>query len=217
MSRLVLQIVGYNLDNNRGTATVEAELNTLAGTLADVIAYCEGAGYDAIAARIPGYDLHTRRGKGPSARDAGLLTRHGVNAHGFRLARTHARWRRDKNPSKWHWPRSFPSVVVDGVRVVSVHMPRQTHPYAYAVCWLRLLSIAASTRRPLVLVGDWNKGLHAEGPFTPSLLARLGGFRTIGRGIDGALYRGGVARDLEYADGYGSDHKPFRFILEVHS
>lgn len=211
-----LRAGSYNLKVGRDPMRVRHEVAALlAAENLDVLAVQEAWQYDRQLARIVGYEYHTTRGKKPTHRDAGLLVRHGLDVRGYRLTRTRTTWPRTKAPGP-HWPRSFPSVVVEGVRFVSVHMPPLAYGAgapAYAEGWARLALLIGATLRPVVALGDWNKPPGDRRPFTPRALARTTRATVTGFGIDYLLARG------VYVDGYRkhehghSDHKPFTFIL----
>ena len=203
----------YNLDNNRDdfrVVTEVAKLFRVAGL--DFCAYQEGQEYADNLAAMPQVALHTTRGKGPSERDAGILTRTDVPTRGYTLTRTRQQWPRDKGPGL-HWPRSIPGVVVDWLRVYSVHMPRQHHQLAYATVWTALLMLAIRRDGPMILVGDWNKGPMRNGAFTPRLLAKVIGGQVYGDGIDYVIARGCVVDEIHRIDIGGSDHRPVVFTV----
>lgn len=202
----------WNLNNNRDDRVVVGEVKRLLrdGDL-DFLCVEEAQEYVDNLARIPGYDLFTTRGKGPSERDAGILVRHGLRTRGYGLTRTRTRWPREKT-SGLHWPRSFPRVRIEGVTVVSVHMPRAIYAAAYAECWVRLLLLGMRLRR-FVMAGDWNKNPSRKGVYSPRLLASATGASVKGSKIDHALYRGVMCFESSYGPSRGSDHEPHLFTI----
>lgn len=208
----------WNLKVGRPPAAVAGEVAALlAEEDLDFLAVAEAWQYDRHLARIVGYDYHSTRGAGPSERDAGVLVRHGLPASGYRLTRTHVGWSRRKSPGQ-HWPRSFPSVKVAGLRVVAVHMPdttweRDSAP-AYAECWVRL-ALHLSGRRRWVAPGDWNKRPQDRGLYTPRSLARVLRGRIVGGNtIDHVIMRGVHLSRYRRGPRRGSDHPPVLFSAE---
>lgn len=205
-----LRMGAWNLRVNRDPSTVAGEVSALLeDERLDVLAVCEAWQYDRQLARLVGFDYHTSRGKDPSARDAGILVRHGIPVRGYRLTRTGVTWKRAKGPGQ-HWARSLPSLVVPPAgRVVSVHAPpRYAGKLATAAVWARLVVLLAGRRR-FVAIGDYNATARDSGPFSPHALAMATHGRLIGaERIDHALVRGLRVTNVRRGPRRGSDHFP---------
>lgn len=209
----------WNLKVGRNRQQVKREVELLIREEGlDVLAVQEASWYDAELARIVGFDYFTTRGKSPSARDAGILVRHGHRTRGYRLTRTRTRWTRRKYPDRGlHPARSIPSVKVDGIRFPSVHMPPGPHDdprnrLAYAECVIRLLVLLRG-RGPFCAPGDYNKTRRARGPFSPHAIAQALRAQMAGDGIDLVLSRGVTVTDLDRGPRRGSDHAPVLFTV----
>lgn len=202
----------WNLDNGRRPLQVAGEVSALlrtggpGGRPLDFLAVCEAANYADELAALPGYSYLCRRGAGGSERDAGILVRHGLAATRFRVTRTRTRWPRTQGPGL-HWPRAFPQVKVEGVRVAVVHMPRNlaANRAATIECWARLAVLLATPGR-VVAGPDWNQRPAARGAFTPRSLARVTRTKVAGSRIDHLLHRGVRPEGFRYGPHRGSDH-----------
>lgn len=207
----------WNLDNNRYDHLVLAEVEAfIKAHDLDVFLYCEGQEYADDLRLIPGYDLWTTRKKSPSERDAGIMVRHGLRTKGYRLTRARIGWPRTKGPGI-HWPRSFPSVKVEGIRFWSVHFPpnpdKPGNRLAYAEAWTLLAVALARRAGPFCAPGDYNRRTDTRGAWTPRTLARVVRGYLTGRRIDHVLARGvHVDQLLTVAHGT-SDHQPIKFRL----
>lgn len=211
--RTALRVGAWNLKVGRNREVVAREVaGLLAAEDLDVLAVVEAAWYDDHLEALEGYRYLTSRNRGRSGRDAGLLVREGLRVRRYRLGRTETTWPRRKYAGT-HWPRSFPSVVVEGVRITAVHLPPGPHDnlrnrLAYAEGLLRL-GVMHAGRGPVALLGDWNKRPDAVGPFTPVTLAEALGGRFVGRTIDHGIIRGLIPGRVRYLARRGSDHRPF--------
>lgn len=217
MMRQQLRAGAWNLKVGRPDRQVLAEVRDLLKREdLDVLAVHEAAGYLRALGSIEGYRYITGWHRDRSGRDAGLLVRRGLRVRRRRILRTVTTWRRVKYEGR-HLPRSFPSAVVEGIRIVSVHMPdtraAARSRLAYAECVLRLLA-HLSGRHPFAALGDWNKRPGLYGPFTPRALAEALRARITGAGIDYAITRGLRITDHRRGPKRGSDHAPVLCTLE---
>lgn len=210
----------WNLKVGRNREQVKREVGLLlAAEGLDFLCVQEAAWYDAQLARIVGFDYYTTRGRSPAARDSGILVRHGLRVTGHRRLRTFTRWTRRKHPSKGlHPARHFHSVRINGLRVMSVHMPPGPHDdsrnrLAYAECMIRLMGHLR--RGPFVAPGDYNKSPRASrDALTPYALAHALRARITGRGIDFVLSRGVTVTGYRHGPQHGSDHEAVLFNIE---
>lgn len=212
-----LAVGTYNLEVGRDRAVVTSEVQRLLESRdLDVLAVQEALTYTPTLARsLPGYHV-VYNGRDLSSRDSAVIVRDGLQTTDARVFRLGGDgWPKWNGPGRHH-PRSATSVTVEGVQVVSVHLP-PGGPYAAQLDQREafrtnigtLAEVAGSG--PVVLAGDWNASPATRGAYSPATLASSIGATITGDGIDYAMARGVAVANMHRINFGGSDHDPVLF------